>query len=230
MSKWSDQNEVFMALPADQLVAITAYGEAGNQGGEGMMAVINVIENRASRPQNYADAEILALTQSPWHGVILKYKQFSMYNLNDPVRQKALNWAANFGNLTQTNSIFNQAYQLAQMAVNGTLEDNTGGATHYHATYVTPSWASILPVTGQIGDHIFYQEFPIIARIKQAVEEAVASVSETVQTAAESVSETVSETVTGAVEEVKKNPTPFILAGIVLGGLLFAFSRRGYYA
>ena len=34
----------------------------------------------------------------------------------------------------------------------------TEGATHYHATYVYPSWASKLRPKGQIGNHIFYEE------------------------------------------------------------------------
>ena len=32
------------------------------------------------------------------------------------------------------------------------------GATHYHATYVYPSWASKLRKVGRIGNHIFYLE------------------------------------------------------------------------
>jgi len=34
----------------------------------------------------------------------------------------------------------------------------TEGATHYHATYVYPSWASKLRKVGRIGNHIFYLE------------------------------------------------------------------------
>lgn len=31
------------------------------------------------------------------------------------------------------------------------------GATHYHATYVNPSWAGSLQLVGTIGKHIFYR-------------------------------------------------------------------------
>lgn len=31
------------------------------------------------------------------------------------------------------------------------------GATHYHATYVNPSWASSFQQVGRIGEHIFYR-------------------------------------------------------------------------
>ena len=33
----------------------------------------------------------------------------------------------------------------------------TEGATHYHATYVKPRWASTLQLVGRIGAHIFYR-------------------------------------------------------------------------
>jgi len=33
----------------------------------------------------------------------------------------------------------------------------TEGATHYHANYVSPSWARTLTLTGTIGVHKFYR-------------------------------------------------------------------------
>ena len=33
----------------------------------------------------------------------------------------------------------------------------TEGATHYHATYVSPRWAKQLQMVGRIGAHIFYR-------------------------------------------------------------------------
>jgi N-acetylmuramoyl-L-alanine amidase len=33
----------------------------------------------------------------------------------------------------------------------------TEGATHYHATYVDPFWASSLQMVGRIGQHIYYR-------------------------------------------------------------------------
>ena len=33
----------------------------------------------------------------------------------------------------------------------------TEGATHYHATYVSPKWAPELDLVGRIGTHIFYR-------------------------------------------------------------------------
>jgi hypothetical protein len=41
MSTWSDQNSIFLNLPTDQFLAIIAYGEAANQGAEGMIKELN---------------------------------------------------------------------------------------------------------------------------------------------------------------------------------------------
>lgn len=50
----------------------------------------------------------------------------------------------------------------AQMISWGMLEFDkfrgiTEGATHYHATYVSPRWAKSLQIVGRIGAHIFYR-------------------------------------------------------------------------
>lgn len=50
----------------------------------------------------------------------------------------------------------------AQMIAWNIVQDSkyrglTEGATHYHATYVDPRWASTLQLVGRIGAHIFYR-------------------------------------------------------------------------
>lgn len=49
------------------------------------------------------------------------------------------------------------ARQIAAAALDRALPDRVGSATHYHAYYVAPSWASMLQKVGRIGAHIFYQ-------------------------------------------------------------------------
>ncbi|MEM4313079.1 MAG: cell wall hydrolase [Thermoplasmata archaeon] len=156
---WIDQNLIFLNLKPEELIALTAYGEAKNEGGEGLMAVINVIKNRVYDMQ-FVDKEIYNLTGSLWHAVILKPYQFSMYNIGDPVRKMAEKIASNFSYYLSTDDILKKAYILAQMAISGQLEDNTGGATHYHADYVYPNWAKVFDRTVQIGRHIFYSIYP----------------------------------------------------------------------
>ena len=46
---------------------------------------------------------------------------------------------------------------IAAAALAGDVYAAVGSATHYHANYVTPWWASSLAQVGQVGAHIFYR-------------------------------------------------------------------------
>lgn len=50
-----------------------------------------------------------------------------------------------------------QANQIASLALSTELPDLVDGATHYHATYVSPSWAWKLEPVATIGRHKFYK-------------------------------------------------------------------------
>lgn len=50
-----------------------------------------------------------------------------------------------------------EAQALAWNVLDGKYRGITEGATHYHATYVEPKWASSLQLVGRIGAHIFYR-------------------------------------------------------------------------
>lgn len=54
---------------------------------------------------------------------------------------------------------WDKAQSIAAHVIMGLNERKTGGATHYHATYVNPVWNSGLIKTRKIGTHIFYR-FP----------------------------------------------------------------------
>jgi len=51
------------------------------------------------------------------------------------------------------------ALAVATLAIDGRLPATIGAATHYHANYVLPRWASALVRVDIIGAHIFYR-FP----------------------------------------------------------------------
>ena len=46
---------------------------------------------------------------------------------------------------------------VALQIIDGKYDDITEGSTHYHATWVSPSWKHTLTFIGQIGDHLFYR-------------------------------------------------------------------------
>jgi len=58
----------------------------------------------------------------------------------------------------QNEDLWIDAQMLAyQMVHEDKYRGITEGATHYHATYVKPHWASTLQLVGRIGAHIFYR-------------------------------------------------------------------------
>ena len=83
--------------------------------------------------------------------VATQRKQFSAYNENDPNRAK-------LEAVTDENSIFAEAVELAALAVRDELPDVTDGATHYHNRFIAPPfWTKGATITARIGDHIFYK-------------------------------------------------------------------------
>ncbi len=214
MSTWLNSIKLFLSVPVDQLLAITAYGEAGGEGAEGMMSVLSVIRNRTQSSQ-FIDTEIYNATGSKYHAVILKKAQFSMYNVGNKVRAIAERIAKNFVGEVNSNSTLNKAYQLAQMCVSGILEDNTGGAVFYHATSVAPEWASTMTLLTQVGQHLFYtpEEIPV---------------SEEIPTEEYSTEETpVEETTMVSLASVGQSPiTWFLLIGMAAGVITILFNKR----
>jgi spore germination cell wall hydrolase CwlJ-like protein len=111
-----------------------------------MEAVANVVLNRvktAKRKGGYWwGNDIISVCRKPY--------QFSCWNKNDP----------NYNIITKVkldNRKFRICMEIAEDAVMGDLLDNTKGADHYHATYVSPYWADDEEPTVKIGDHIFYK-------------------------------------------------------------------------
>ena len=52
---------------------------------------------------------------------------------------------------------WNRARKVAQAALSGSVYAPVGWATHYHADYVVPYWASSLAKNAVVGAHIFYR-------------------------------------------------------------------------
>lgn len=126
----------------DIYLAKTMWGEARGEGVRGMQAVGNVVMNRVNA--------------GSWYGasvkdVVLKPYQFSCWNSSDPNRSI-------IEPMTEQQLFANGSLTLARQIIDGRLKDITGGATHYHAKSVKPSWASKMEKTATIGNHIFYKE------------------------------------------------------------------------
>ena len=122
-------------------LALNVYHETrGSPMSEGY-AVSHVVLNRVAHDR-WPDDVCSVVKQGYSKG---KHKcQFSWYcdgKSDTPYEKKA--WA-----LSQL---------IAQDVLDGTVPDNTGGATHYHAHYVNPYWAKTLTETVSLKTHKYYK-------------------------------------------------------------------------
>ena len=132
---------------AVDVLARTIWGEARAESPEGMEAVACVVLNRVKVAQARGGKywwgnDIISVCQKPY--------QFSCWNRSDPNYRKLVDVSAQ-------DKKFVTCQRIARRAVAGALQDKTGGATHYHADYVTPFWAEGETPTITIGRHIFYK-------------------------------------------------------------------------
>lgn len=125
-------------LSAAMCLALNLYHEARDQGHDGMLMVGEVTLNRVADPR-FPDTVC---------GVVYDEKQFSWTHDGIP-------------DVPDTRAYHDQqAWAAALNMAEGLLDDTVAplgsGATHYHATSVSPYWADSLKVVGRVGEHIFY--------------------------------------------------------------------------
>ena len=123
-----------------ECLASAVYYEAGNQDVDGERAVAQVVLNRVRHPAFPASV----------CGVVYQGStrttgcQFT-FTCDGSLRRQpdADGWR--------------RAYQVAEAALSGYVYAPVGWATHYHADYVLPTWASSMAKNAIVGAHIFYR-------------------------------------------------------------------------
>ncbi len=137
-------NDFYNEITIDVL-ARTLWGEARGEGEQGMAAVANVILNREkiarAKGKFWWGNNIIQICQKPY--------QFSCWNRSDPNFKK-------LQAVDKSDLYFATALRIANRALAGVLEDITLGATHYHASSITPYWAKGKEPIVVIGSHKFY--------------------------------------------------------------------------
>ena len=115
-------------------LALNVYHEARSESDEGKFAVAQVTLNRVRSPR-YPDR----ICEVVW-----QRRQFSWTHDGRPDRPHNL-----------------EAWEEALWVATTTYDFNpltiVGRATHYHAVYVRPPWATVYRRVRQIGQHIFYE-------------------------------------------------------------------------
>jgi|TARA_B110000240_G_C13484427_1_gene446732 spore germination cell wall hydrolase CwlJ-like protein len=148
-----------------ECMTLNIYREANNQSMAGQIAVARVVINRV-QDRRYPGSPCDVIYDGPmkesW-----KTKNDPDLPKNErvfyPVRNKCqFSWycdgKADEIVVTEDNIKWKLAQDIAYQVLafnkwSGMLE----GATHYHATYVSPTWAKQLRLVGKIDDHIFYR-------------------------------------------------------------------------
>ena len=148
-----------------ECMTLNIYREANNQSVAGMIAVARVVMNRVEN-RRYPASPCEVIYEGPvresWKTKKNPYlkKEERVFN---PVRNRCqFSWYCDGKKdaviSTKDNVKWKVAQDIAYQVLaydkwNGMVE----GATHYHATYVSPKWRHVLRLVGKIDDHIFYR-------------------------------------------------------------------------
>jgi hypothetical protein len=123
-----------------QCMTLALYYEAANEPTDGQRAVAQVILNRVAHP-TYPNSVCGVVFQGSERRTGC---QFSFTCDGSLARKPA-------------RATWDRARGVAAAALSGYVYQPIGLATHYHATYVLPYWASSLTNVGTIGLHTFYK-------------------------------------------------------------------------
>jgi len=122
------------------LVTGVLIGEARGETRQGREGVALTVKTRVEEPCWWG---------WNWREVVLCDKQFSCWedqNVNSIIESRH-----------KQDALWLACRQIAIDAYLGNIKDFIGRPTHYHANYVSPSWASKLTKLMQVGRHIFYR-------------------------------------------------------------------------
>ena len=134
-------------------LALNTYHEAKNQSLVGQIATAQVVMNRVEDKRfTNTICEVVkeAPTRPSWEDPNKEY----------PIKHRCqFSWYCDGKNDTPKNEkAWRMAQDVAFLVIYDKIKlDVTEGATHYHATYVRPSWAKTKKRTTRIEKHIFYR-------------------------------------------------------------------------
>ena len=134
-------------------LALHTYHEAKNQSLVGQIATAQVVMNRVEDnrfPNTICEVVKQGPTRPSWEDPKKEY----------PIKHRCqFSWYCDGKDDTPKNEkAWKKAQDVAFLVIYDKIKlDVTEGATHYHATYVKPSWAKTKTRTTRIEKHIFYR-------------------------------------------------------------------------
>lgn len=124
-----------------QCLTEALYFEARGEPIAGQYAVAEVILNRVDHAQ-YPSTLCGVITQGTGRRFACQFT-YTCDGLSEEVTDS---------------SAWHRLGNIARIMIDGAPRDLTSGATHYHANWVNPRWASVFPQTAEIGIHSFYRQ------------------------------------------------------------------------
>ena len=124
-------------------LAFNVYFEARGESSAGQYAVAEVTMNRVASGR-YPDTVCGVVHQKNW----------------DPLRQRyvsAFSWNELDERPSPEDETFRRAWEVAETVYYGRYAPTLGGALHYHAIQIRPSWARGNQPVARIGNHLFYR-------------------------------------------------------------------------
>ncbi len=124
-------------------LAFNVYFEARGEPMAGQYAVAEVTMNRVASGR-YPDTICDVVHQENW----------------DPLRGRyvsAFSWTELDERPSLEDETFRRAWEVAEAVYYGRHTPTLGGALHYHAVYIKPSWARGNKPVARIGNHVFYR-------------------------------------------------------------------------
>ena len=135
-----------------ECLALNVYHESRSDNFAGRIAVADVVMNRVDSnlfPNTICEVVNQSVMRTNWKGNEVPVRGMCHFSwFCDGLSDEPM----------ETDS-YEDAQIVAEMALRGGWRGITEGATHYHATYVTPNWINdrgMVPV-GRIGQHKFYR-------------------------------------------------------------------------
>lgn len=122
-------------------LAKALYFEARGESVKGQFAVAEVILNRVDSTR-YPNSVCGVVNQGAGGRGGCQFS-FACDGRADTIREKAA---------------YARVAKVARAMMDGAPRALTGGATHFHTTNISPSWARRFPNTAKIGSHLFYRQ------------------------------------------------------------------------
>ena len=130
--------------PQASCLAEAVYFEARSETFLGQLAVAGVVLERVERPE--------------FPNTVCEVVHYGHYLNGMPIRNRCAfsYWCDGLPERVNDEGAWYEAVYVAQLVLDGVRVANTDGATHYHASYVMPRWASAYTLMSRIGVHLFY--------------------------------------------------------------------------